>query len=108
VNGSTGIPGGGANANGGASPTSGASPSTGNSPGTHPAASNGSAPIPLGLRSLDINGFGGWALPVALALGGILAIGAGLTYLLTGTAAGRGLLRRIRRKPSVPDAGDVE
>ncbi|HEV3361454.1 MAG TPA: hypothetical protein VG247_31955 [Pseudonocardiaceae bacterium] len=108
VNGSTGIPGGGANANGGASPTSGASPSTSNSPGTHPAASNGSAPIPLGLRSLDINGFGGWALPVALALGGILAIGAGLTYLLTGTAAGRGLLRRIRRKPSVPDAGDVE
>lgn len=106
VNSSTGGLGGGAGAGGG-TPSPGATPSAGNAPNSRTSTSgSGNSPIPLGLRSLDLDGFGGWALPLALAAGGALAIAAGLTYLLTGTAAGRSLLRRIRRKPQAP--GDVE
>jgi hypothetical protein len=107
VNGSTGGLGGGGG-NSGGSPSTGANPSAGNTPNnrTNPSGSGNSSPV--GLKSLDVNGFGGWALPAALIAGATLALAAGATYLLTGTAAGRDLLRRMRRKPNTPSTGDVE
>lgn len=68
---------------------------------------------PLGLKSLDTNGFASLVLPVALGLGGLLVVIACVTYALNATERGRSLLNRIRRRLGIPPRvgdgiGDVE
>jgi hypothetical protein len=120
--GSGGFPGGGA---GSSSPGGGAgSPSSGNGNGnapagssTHPAGASSKpggtqSGIPLGLKGLDTGGWLGLLLPIALGVGGAIALIAGCVYLLRGTDAGQALLMRFRRwlglPPPMEEIGDAE
>jgi hypothetical protein len=90
----------------------------GSSPGkttgapTHAGGPGRGRSTPLGLKSLDTSGFMKLVLPVALGVGGLLALIAGLTYALNATEPGRRLLNRIRRRlgiqPPLTEAGDAE
>lgn len=92
-------------------PTSATGPSNGTTPAGASVAGNGRPGTPLGLKSLDTGGFMTLVLPVALGVGGLLAVIAGITYALNATEGGRRLLNRMRRRlgmpPHVDETGDV-
>ena len=56
-------------------------------------------PVALGIKGADDGGLAGWMLPVALALGGLLALGGPIAYVV-GTGGGASVLKRMRIKKS--------
>lgn len=61
---------------------------------------------------MDTGGWLGLLLPIALGVGGAIALIAGCVYLLRGTDAGQALLMRFRRwlglPPPMEEIGDAE